>query len=307
MTNIEQLLGRVPFAILDGAMATELERAGFDTSGALWSARALADAPDLVRAVHRAYLAAGADIITTASYQGTIPGFVAAGYTRREAERLLRLSAALARSERDRYEAETGRRALVAASLGPYGAYLADGSEYTGRYGLDREVLAAFHRDRTRLLWEEGPDLLAFETIPARIEAEAIADVLAAYPAGCAWISLSCGDKSHTCAGDDVGQCAALLDQVPQVAAIGVNCMPPEWGAELLARLRAGTAKPLLIYPNSGETYDTAARRWQGRPADFPALLPGWLAAGARIAGGCCRTTPGMIRSLADARIDMSL
>ncbi len=297
----EKLKGE-PFLVLDGALATELERAGFDTSGALWSARALADAPDLIRQVHRSYLEAGADVITTASYQGTIPGFLAAGYSRREAEALLRRSVRLAKDERDQWEARTGRRALVAASMGPYGAYLADGSEYRGRYGLSRAALAAFHRERLAILAEEGLDLFAFETVPDLAEAEAVGDVLAPYPPGCAWISFSCADGCRTSAGDDGGDCAAVLKDIPQFAALGVNCTAPAAVAPFLRRMHERTALPLAAYPNSGEVWDGAERRWTGRPADLAALAPSWHAAGARLIGGCCRTTPETIRAIAAVR-----
>lgn len=283
---LRALLAREPFAVTDGALATELERAGFAIDDPLWSALALMEAPERVYGVHRSYLEAGADIITTASYQGTIPGFMKKGCTRTEAVHLLRLSVAIARKARDDYEAETGRHALVAASVGPYGAYLADGSEYRGQYGLTGAELAAFHRERLAIL----------------MEAEALADCLAPYPPGCAWLSFSCGDGRHTCGGDDAGDCAAFLDGVPQIAAVGVNCTAPAHVALLLARMHRCTEKPLIAYPNSGEVYDTARRCWTGAPVDFTALLPQWLAAGARLVGGCCRTTPETIRRLAAAR-----
>lgn len=302
MNPLEPILAREPFAVLDGALATELERAGFAIDDPLWSALALMDAPERIAAVHRAYLEAGADVVTTASYQATVPGFRAKGCTAGEARRLLGRSVRLAKDERDAYEKETGRHALVAASVGPYGAYLADGSEYRGRYGLSRAALAAFHRERLALLWSEGPDLIACETIPCLEEAEALADALAPYPAGCAWVSFSCADGRHTCGGDDVGDCAAFLDGVPQIAAVGVNCIAPAHAAPLLGWMRGHTAKPLAVYPNSGEIFDTARWVWTGRPADFAALVPAWHDAGARLIGGCCRTTPDTIRAVVRAR-----
>lgn len=302
MNPLEPLLAREPFLVLDGALATELERAGFAIDDPLWSALALMDAPERIAAVHRSYLEAGADVITTASYQATVPGFQRKGCTAAEARRLLRCSVRLAKDARDAYEEETGRHALVAASVGPYGAYLADGSEYRGRYSLSRAALAAFHRERLALLWDEGPDLVACETIPCLKEAEALADALAPYPAGCAWVSFSCADGRHTCGGDDIARCAAFLDGVPQIAAAGVNCTAPACVAPLLARMRGQTAKPLAAYPNSGEVFDTARRVWTGRPADFAVLVPAWHAAGARLIGGCCRTAPDTIRAIVRAR-----
>ena len=303
MNPLEPLLAREPFLVLDGALATELERAGFAIDDPLWSALALMDAPERIAAVHRSYLEAGADVITTASYQATVPGFRRKGCTAAEARRLLRRSVRLAKDARDAYEEETGRHALVAASVGPYGAYLADGSEYRGRYGLSRAALAAFHRERLALLlWDEGPDLIACETIPCLEEAEALADALAPYPAGCAWVSFSCADGRRTCGGDDIARCAAFLDGVPQIAAAGVNCTAPACIALLLSRMRGQTAKLLAAYPNSGEVFDTARRVWTGRPADFTALVPAWHAAGARLIGGCCRTAPDTIHAVVRTR-----
>ena len=211
MNRLAEALKNTPFLVLDGALATELERAGMDLADPLWSARALMEAPEAILRVHRSYLEAGADIITSAGYQATIPGFMAKGCSREEAERLLRLAVRLVKRARDEYEAETGRRALAAASAGPYGAYLADGSEYSGHYDLSRRELADFHRERALILADEAPDLLAFETVPSLAEAEAIADAVSALPAGSAWLSFSCRDGETTCAGDRAEDCAAFL------------------------------------------------------------------------------------------------
>ena len=180
---------------------------------------------------------------------------------------------ALVKRARDEYEAETGRRPLAAASAGPYGAYLADGSEYSGHYDLSRRELADFHRERALILADEAPDLLAFETVPSLAEAEAIADAVSALPAGSAWLSFSCRDGETTCAGDRAEDCAAFLAGIPQIAAIGANCTAPAHIAALIGRFRAA-GKPVIVYPNSGETWNKETGAWEGAPSDFGALAP---------------------------------
>jgi homocysteine S-methyltransferase len=302
---IERSLAAQDVLVLDGALATELERRGADLRDPLWSARCLIEQPDLIRTVHRDYFDAGADVATTATYQATFEGFAARGIAREEAARLMRSAVRLALEARDEFCAAQGRgagrlRPLVAASVGPYGAMLADGSEYRGRYPVSDADLERFHRPRMQLLAASGADLLACETIPCLREALILARLIALQPAMTGWISFSCRDGARNAEGEDIGACAAALAPFAAIGAIGVNCTRPEYVAELLGRLRASTDKPLVAYPNSGERYDAAARAWHGtahvRPfADF---AQDWYAAGARLIGGCCRTTPEDIRAL---------
>ena len=151
---------------------------------------------------------------------------------REEATLLLRRSVELARAARERRVAELEAageavpRLLVAASIGPYGAMLADGQEYEGNYGRTREELAAFHRPRIAALLAARPDLLAFETIPSQLEAEALVDVLAEHPGVPAWLAYSCRDGAHTCEGQPIEEAVAVAERSPQVVAVGLNCTP---------------------------------------------------------------------------------
>jgi len=296
--------------VLDGGLATELESRGADLGDPLWSARLLVDAPDLIRQVHAAYFAAGADVATTASYQATFEGFARRGIARGAATDLLRLSVALAIESRDAFWAEPANRAgrrrpLVAASIGPYGAFLADGSEFRGDYGLSREALVEFHRPRLAVLAGSGADLLACETIPCRVEGEALVRLLAERPGPPAWLSFSCRDGRHVRHGEPLADCVALADAVDRVVAVGVNCTAPRHVEPLLRSIAGATSKPLVAYPNRGEDWDAGGRRWvPGGPVtapDFGALARAWYAAGARLIGGCCRTGPADIRAMAGA------
>ncbi len=301
---IAEALAAQRVLILDGALATELERRGADLKDPLWSAKCLLERPDMIRDVHLDYLEAGADIVTTATYQATFEGFGAHGIGHEGAARSMRDAVALAVAARDEFWSEPRRRVerlrpLVAASVGPYGAMLADGSEYRGSYAISDRGLAAFHRPRLEVLAGSGADLLACETIPCMREALVLAQLLEEHPAMTAWISFSCRDGAHDCAGEPISECAAALRSHPQIAAVGVNCTPPEYVQELLCRMRAHTDKPLIAYPNSGETYDASTKSWSGACATRPAdQAPGWYRAGARLIGGCCRTTPQDIGAL---------
>lgn len=295
--------------VLDGALATELERRGADLRDPLWSARLLVEQPALIEQLHYDYFAAGADVAITASYQATFPGFARRGIGHDKAAALMRLSVELAQNARERFCAENRDparlRPLVAASVGPYGAYLHDGSEYRGDYGLTVAELMDFHRPRMAVLAASGADLIACETIPCRAEAEALVALLAEFPDVRAWLSFSCCDGERVCHGEPFAECAALAAASPQVVAVGLNCTPPRYVESLLRAAFAVTDKPLLAYPNSGERWDAANACWvEGSGAgDFAALAPRWAAAGARLLGGCCRTSPDDIRQIRAALI----
>src|SRR5436190_3927231 len=281
--------------MLDGGLATELERRGADLRDRLWSARILLEDPDLIRDVHADYFAAGADLAISASYQASFEGFAERGLSRERAAALMRRSVELARDA-------AGSDRIVAASVGPYGAVLADGSEYVGRYGLSVQQLNDFHAPRIEVLLEAGPDLLAIETIPSILEAEALVTILEGLPGVSAWMSFSCSDGSHISDGSTFAEAAALAASSPRVVAVGVNCSPPVHLPELLSSVHVDT--PLLAYPNVGSTWDTVTKSWilEGPRPDFGSAAMEWRAAGARIVGGCCGTTPDDIRAIAAGR-----
>ena len=303
MNVIEERLAVRDVIVLDGAFATELEARGFSVNDALWSAKALFERPDLVREVHLDYLRAGADVVTSASYQATVEGFMKRGFSKEEAAALIQKSIQLAQEARDLYLAEregNGRVPFVAASVGPYGAYLADGSEYRGDYGIDEDALVAFHAERLALLAEEKPDLLACETLPCLVEARAIVRALREREIRIpAWFSFSCRDAAHISDGMEIAVCARWLDTVPEAAAIGLNCTAPQYVESLIGEIRRETTKPIVVYPNSGETYDASDKSWHGAAEDFGTIARRWRTAGARLIGGCCRTTPREIADIA--------
>ena len=301
----ENFLAHSGVVLLDGALATELERRGAVLNDALWSARLLIEDPRLIYQVHYDYLVAGADVITTASYQATFQGFARRGLGHDAAADLMRRSVQLAQQARDDFWADPAhregrKRPLVAASVGPYGAYLADGSEYRGDYGLSVTELMDFHRERMAVLADSGADLLACETIPCAVEGEALAALLAEFPNARAWLSFSCRSGEEVSDGGPFAACAALANRSEQVVAVGVNCTAPRYVESLLAIAQGVTAKPLLCYPNSGEAWDPLHGCWVGSSGvtDFGEPARRWRAAGASLIGGCCRTTPEDIREM---------
>jgi homocysteine S-methyltransferase len=282
--------------ILDGGLSNALEARGHDLSGELWTARLLRDAPGEIAAVHRSYFDAGAEVATTASYQASVDGFVGLGLSREEAAALIRRSVTLARELRDELAGD-GRRRLVAASVGPYGAVLADGSEYRGRYGLTPAELRDFHLPRLELLAEAGPDLLAVETVPDADEAEVLVPLLDELRVP-AWLSFSvAGDRTR--AGQPLADAFAVVAGSEAVVAVGVNCCDPDDVLPALTVAAEVTGKPGVAYPNTGEGWDAGSHTWAGDAAYDVTLAPGWVAAGAAYVGGCCRVGPDDIRALA--------
>jgi homocysteine S-methyltransferase len=289
--------------VVDGGLATELERRGADLRDDLWSARILVDDPDAIVDVHRAYVAAGADVLISASYQASFEGFAARGLDRAAATGVMARSVELARIAAK----EAGRPVLVAASIGPYGAVLADGSEYTGSYGLGERsaavaALRGFHRPRAEVLAAAAPDLLAIETIPSIVEAEALADVVP--PLGVpAWISFSCADDEHLNDGTPLADAIDVAASIPGVAAVGINCTPPAHVPSLLRIAASRTTKPRVAYPNRGATWNARMKSWMGDavPDGFGPLAMKLRGAGARLIGGCCGTGPADIRDVATA------
>ena len=286
--------------VLDGGLATRLEAYGRDLGDGLWSARLLAREPELIARVHRDYFEAGADVAIAAGYQASVDGFTAHGYSRAEALGLLARSVELAVTERDAFGS-----GLVAAGVGPYGAALADGSEYTGDYDLDEEGLYRWHRERWRVLTDSGADLVACETLPSAAEARALARLVAETPGVRAWFSFSCADDTRIADGTPLRKVAeglAPLYRRGRVVAVGVNCVPPS-NVSALVREVASVGLASVAYPNSGEVWDARRRTWAGATdiEGFAAAAAGWCSDGAVLVGGCCRTGPAHIRALREA------
>jgi homocysteine S-methyltransferase len=266
--------------LLDGGLATQLEAQGATLTTALWSAQLLVDDPEAVVAAHVAFFAAGAQVATTASYQAPLP--------------LIGTSVRLAQQARDRCTGDHDR--WVAGSVGPYGAFRADGSEYRGDYGLSVAELRAWHRPRIAALVEAGADVLACETIPCLAEAEALLLELAGVGVPC-WLSLTCAGP-RTRAGEAAETGFAMAPDVAEVVAVGVNCVDPGDVPGLLALAVAASGKPGVAYPNRGEAWDAERRTWTGPGRFTPTDVSGWVAAGARLVGGCCRVGPADIADM---------
>ncbi|WP_435003380.1 homocysteine S-methyltransferase [Xanthomonas arboricola] len=303
-----QALQQHGYVLLDGALATELEQRGCDLNDALWSARVLMEQPELIYQVHRDYFAAGAQCAITASYQATPLGFAARGLDLAQSQALIARSVALAAQARaDHLQAQPQDAPLwVAGSVGPYGAYLADGSEYRGDYALPLAQLMDFHRPRIAALTEARVDVLACETLPSANEIVALRLLLEEFPQLHAWFSFTLRDAAHLSDGTALAQVVPALDACAQVIAVGINCIALDQVTVALQTLSALTTLPLVVYPNSGEHYDAGAKQWHAGSTTACTLADQhaqWLAAGARLIGGCCRTTPRDIAALARARV----
>ena len=307
--SLEEILQKEKIMVIDGSMSTALEVLGANLNNTLWTASVLRDQPELVRQVHYDYLKAGADCGITCSYQATIPGLLKAGCSKEEAEELIARSVTLFKEARDQWWNEEGKDSgrpypLCLAGIGPYGAYLADGSEYTGKYSMDHDFLWDFHYRRMELLHNAGADILLIETQPALKEALVAAEIAESLNADY-WISFSCLNGTHTCAHDLVRECAEVLSKGhPHLKMIGINCTKPEYIVSLIGELKKGTDLPVGVYPNSGEKYDPITKTWTHAEGqmDFGAYAFSYMTAGADAAGGCCTTTCTHIEQVAEAR-----
>ncbi|UOD80430.1 homocysteine S-methyltransferase [Paenarthrobacter ureafaciens] len=304
-TTLSTLLAGGGNLILDGALATELEAHGCDLEDALCSAKVLFEQPHLIKQVHRDYFDAGASVAITASYQATPQRFAQRGLSVEESIELVARSVRLADEARQEYLAANpgSRPLLVAGSVGPYGAYLADGSEYRGDYTLSAAEFRDFHRARIAALVEAGVDFLACETLPSFAEAEALLDLVVEFDVE-AWFTFTLRDSARISDGTPLADVVALLRAEPRVAAVGLNCVPLDLVTSALGTLREATGSPLVAYPNSGEVYDAVTKTWGPAEGGAQALtLAGnasdWREQGARLIGGCCRTTPRDIARLA--------
>lgn len=307
--TIQDVLDKNGIMVIDGSMSTVLEALGADTSSSLWTAAALAEQPELVKQVHLDYFRAGADCGITCSYQATIPGLMAHGYSNEEAEKIIADSVRIFLEAREEWWNEEGRDAgraypVCLAGIGPYGAYLADGSEYRGNYGVSDRTLYDFHRRRMEILAEAGADVLLIETQPSLnevlIEAGIAEDLGADY-----WISFSCRDGMRINEGDLIRDCAAALSEGhPGLKMIGVNCSKPEYIASLIHEIRNVTDIPVGVYPNSGFVYDPETKTWtvpEGQ-MDFGTYARSYMKAGASAVGGCCTTNADHIRQVTEVR-----
>ncbi len=305
MGKIETLKQNKSLIVMDGAMGTELESHGYDVNDALWSAKFLKENPDAIKEIHKDYLRAGSDIITCASYQATIQGFLKAGYTEAEGEELIRRSLEIAISARNDWWEEEGKDSgrpfpVVAGDIGPYGAYLADGSEYTGSYSLTYEGYRDFHFKRMQILKDAGADIFAVETCPKLEEAIAEAKMLEELEADY-WISFTFRSETEISDGTSIDKVCEALKEFPHLKALGVNCTPPEKVNGIIKNYRDLTELPICVYPNSGEIYDGIEKVWNGAPdgRTYIERAEDWLRLGAAWIGGCCRTTPKDIRAVA--------
>lgn len=299
---LRQLLERDDsFAVLDGGLGTLLEQHGHDVAGSLWSARLLIDAPEAIVAAHAEYFAAGAQVAISASYQASFEGFAALGLDSERAAALMGESVRLARvaAGGPGGHLDDSRDALIAASLGPYGAHLADGSEYRGDYGLDVAALRAWHQPRVDALLAADPHAIAAETIPSLAEVEAVVAAVSGTGVD-TWISVT-PSMGRMRTGESLAEAFAIAASAPEVVAVGVNCCHP---SEVLPAIDAAatTGLPFIAYPNSGEEWDAKNRVWVEGTTFPPDLVAQWCAAGARLIGGCCRVGPADIAAIAALR-----
>ncbi len=285
---------REPFTVVDGGLSTSLEELGTHPDGELWTAQAVIERPELIVAAHRRFVDAGAEVVITSSYQASVTGFVRSGLDERAAREALASTTELARRS---------GASFVAASIGPFGASLADGSEYRGTYAAGWDEVRAYHRTKVEVLAGTGADVFAVETIPTLAEARLVLEELARVGSPPAWLTFTCADREHTCGGEEFADVVTAVHEAPGLVAIGLNCTDPRHVTSLLTRARERTDLPFVVYPNHGRAWDAEAKCWIGDGDDHLAVRAGeWAALGARLIGGCCGVGADGIRAITAAR-----
>lgn len=294
---IKNLLEQKKHIVIDGALASELQRRGCDLNDSLWSAKVLIEQPELIQQVHYDYFVAGADCAITASYQATPMGFAQKGIELEESIKLIKTSVKLAQQAKMQYlnDIKQDKTLLIAGSVGPYGAYLANGSEYTGDYQLSESEFNAFHEDRVTALIDANVDILACETMPSFLEIKALAKLIQQFPMVNCWFSLTLKDQQHISDGTPLTEVIEYLNSIEQIVSVGINCIALEKVTPALEVLSKLTNKPLIVYPNSGEQYDPTTKQWHknhDHNCTFANQLDAWINLDAKLIGGCCQTTP---------------
>ena len=288
--------------IIDGGLSNVLEDLGCDLNNELWVANLLTTNPEALIKTHLAYLEAGAQIISTSSYQATIPGFMKLGYSKEDSETFILKSVELAETAINIYlkNHTPNKRPLIAGSIGPYGAYLADGSEYRGDYKISDVDLRDFHKKRIELFDNSSCDILAFETIPSYQEAKVINELIQHCKTP-SWVSFSCKNGREINDGTSIARAASIFDKNENIFAVGVNCTAPKHISSLITELKSVIGnKNVLVYPNSGEVYDAKSKTWNGTsdPVKFSEICKHWIQLGVNLVGGCCRIGPSHIKHL---------
>lgn len=312
MNKLEQILEKQDVFIIDGALGTRLQEKGFNVNDSMWSAKFLDENPNAIKDVHKEYLEAGADCIITSSYQASIEGFVKKGFSEKKAQELIELSINLAKDSIKEFwekleNKKKREKPLVAASIGPYGAYLANGAEYTGIYGIENEELKNFHKRRVELIAKMTPDIFAVETIPSFHEAKILCEILKEYKNIPSWISFSAKNGTHINGGESIKECAKYLQTQEHITAIGINCTAPEFITSLIEEIKSVCDKPIVIYPNGGSKYNPVTKKWENSKTDekeFAKMAKLWKNKGAKLIGGCCQTGPKEIKELRKTLLD---
>ncbi len=291
--------------ILDGGLSNVLESFGCDLNQELWSAKMLIDQPELIKRAHLAYLEAGAQCITSSSYQATLSGFERIGLNRSDATKMMIKSIELADEARSVFIKKNNQSESIflAASIGPYGAFLADGSEYRGDYRISDNELRQFHAEKIRILESTNVDFLAFETIPSLQEIQILSELISQSKKQC-WISFSCRDSEFLNDGSKIIDALKICSSTNNLFALGVNCTAPKYISSIIKKIRPLVQdKKIIIYPNSGEIYLPESKSWKGisDPDIFQKMASEWLDLGVDIIGGCCRIGPDHITKLSQS------
>ena len=272
--------------LLDGSLSYPLEKQGYDLNKKLWTGDALINDPNVIKKIHKDYLVAGVDFISTSTYQISYRVLKEMGYNLNEIKDIFKRSVDLVQDAIE--ETKIKRKVKIVGSYGPFGASLSDGSEYTGKYKTSDEIIMSYHIDNMNIIKELDIDIVLYETIPCLREIEILSKVVEEYKKE-VWISFTCNKDLEFRDGTSIMKACKILSSIENISTIGINCFSPLLAEKAIKKLKKNSNKKILIYPNSGEIYNNKDKDWYGEKYFDNSMIKKWLALSPDIIGGCCR------------------
>jgi len=272
--------------LLDGSLSYPLEKQGYNLNKKLWTGDALINDPNVIKKIHKDYLVAGVDFISTSTYQISYRVLKEMGYNLNEIKDIFKRSVDLVQDAIE--ETKIKRKVKIVGSYGPFGASLSDGSEYTGKYKTSDEIIMSYHIDNMNIIKELGIDIILYETIPCLREIEILSKVVEEYKKE-VWISFTCNKDLEFRDGTSIMKACKIISSIENISTIGINCFSPLLAEKAIKKLKKNSNKKILIYPNSGEIYNNKDKNWYGEKYFDNSMIKKWLALSPDIIGGCCR------------------
>ena len=272
--------------LLDGSMSFPMEQLGYNLKNKLWTGKALINNPDLIKDIHKGYIDAGADFISTSTYQISFDRLKNMGYQSEEIKKIFQKSVDIVKDAIE--ESKLKKEIKIVGSFGPYASYDPEASEYIGEYDSTDIEIKKFHLNNIRIIEETDLDIILYETIPCLREIKILSEALS-HSTKEIWISITCNEEMEFRDGSSFKDACEIISKIEKITTMGINCFSPLLVKKAIDLLKKYSNKKILIYPNSGEIYNPKERFWTGNNEFNNSMIKNWLSLYPDIIGGCCR------------------